>query len=274
MSEEKVTRFNTASAVWLATLETVLASGLHAAPRGKPTVELRQNTAVIDMAHPLVRCPLRKLSVRFACAEALWILDGDNRVEPLAKYAPAMREFSDDGVTLAGAYGPRIVEQLNYVIATLQKDRDTRQAVLTIWKPCPAPSKDIPCTVAMAFAIREEQLNCHVFMRSSDIWLGMPYDTFSFSMVATYIACLYNMGLHAGAAPVRLGALYLTAASAHLYALNYDGAEACIADDVAPPGDAVPEDLILAGNWTAIRERLEATRDVGETLRTLWEPTR
>lgn len=252
-----------ASAVWLRALERVLDVGLPVTPRGKQTVELPQHTTIVDMHYPLVRCPARKLSVRFAAAEALWILAGDNRVEPLAKHAPMMREFSDDGVTLAGAYGPRIVEQLEYVIDKLIEDRDTRQAVMTIWKPCPPRSKDIPCTVALDFKIRNGRLNCHVFMRSSDIWLGLPYDTFSFSMITTYIACRYNGIILPPLEPVDPGTLYLTAASSHLYATNYDGAETCLGENVAPLGGPIPVDLILEGNWAAIEGALHAAVDSG-----------
>jgi thymidylate synthase len=42
-----------------------------------------------------------------------------------------------------------IKQQLDYVVEALVKDNDSRQAVLTIWRPSPAPSKDIPCTVSI-----------------------------------------------------------------------------------------------------------------------------
>jgi thymidylate synthase len=142
-------------------------------------------------------------------AEALWILDGSDQLSELVRYNPNMAAFSDDGVTLAGAYGPRIMPQIPYVVSKLREDRDTRQAALTIWTPSPAPSKDIPCTVAMDFKVRDGKLNLHVFMRSSDIWLGLPYDVFSFSCVA-YLVCSI-LG------DVTPGTLYLTAASSHLY---------------------------------------------------------
>lgn len=258
-----------ASAVWLRTLDQILREGHDAAPRGKPTRELPQHTVVVDLRHPLVMSPARKLSYRFAAAEALWILAGDDRVEPLAKYAPRMLEFSDDGVTLAGAYGPRIVEQLEYVIAKLCDDRDTRQAVLTMWKPCPPPSKDIPCTIALDFKIRGGLLNCHAFMRSSDAWLGLPYDVFSFAAVATYVACRYNAQQDVGEKFVALGSLYLTAASSHLYAPNFSAAKDCLADGAAPRGRGVPDHHIAAGNWARVERELTELRD--SVITSLWE---
>ena len=73
-------------------------------------------------------------------AEALWILSGDNKVETIAPYNKNIKQFSDDGIIFQGAYGPRIISQLDYVIESLRKDRESRQAVLTIWNPNPKPS--------------------------------------------------------------------------------------------------------------------------------------
>ena len=135
---------------------------------------------------------------------------------------------SDDGETFFGAYGPKIVAQLDYVVAKLLEDQDTRQAGLTIWRENPPATKDVPCTVAAFFNIRNGQLNAHVFMRSSDVWLGVPYDVFNFSMLAHLVcAHLNKRGLR-----VAPGHLFLTAASSHLYAINWDDAKLCVMGDV------------------------------------------
>jgi thymidylate synthase len=177
------------------------------------------------MLAPVLANPVRKLSYSFAAAEALWILSGSDSVEEVARYVPRLREFSDDGKTLAGAYGPRIVNQLPYVVAKLKEDPNSRQAVMTIWRANPAPSKDIPCTVALAFQVRLERIDCHAFMRSSDLWLGWPYDVFTFSMVSLRVALDLNLGTNNN---YSLGNLYLTAASSHLYEENARDARRCL----------------------------------------------
>lgn len=253
-----------ASVAFLETLYAILTLGATVTPRGKETRELQHHTIAVDMNRPLVACSARRLSKKFAAAEALWILRGDNRVEPLAKHAPRIREFSDDGETLAGAYGPRVVEQLDYVYDRLLKDSDTRQAVLTMWKPCPPPSKDIPCTVALDFKRRAGRLNCHAFMRSSDAWLGLPYDVFSFSMIAARIATRLNsVFFPARRELVTLGTLYLTASSSHLYAENVADARALIGRGapVDEPELVVPPEPLAFGNPDALEEfltRMEA----------------
>jgi thymidylate synthase len=213
----------TATGAWLLTLSDLLKHGLHVAPRGQATTEILQHTMVVDMRYPVVLLPERKLSEKFLGAEAHWILSGDDRVETIAPYNTRIAEFSDDGLTFFGAYGPRLVEQLDYVVEKLKSDKDTRQAGLTLWRPNPPQTKDVPCTVAMFFNIRDGKLNAHVFMRSSDVWLGVPYDVFNFSMIAHLICCRLGGGVY------EPGSLHLTAASRHLYLRDMDKARECLA---------------------------------------------
>lgn len=152
---------------------------------------------------------------RFMVAEWLWMLYGLSSVTPLARYNSKMLEFSDDGVALSGAYGPKIVAQAEYVLRKLREDSDTRQAVMTIWERNPKPSKDIPCTVAAQFIRRHEILNAIWTMRSSDTWLGLKYDIFCFSQMLNYFAgCL---GLIPGFLQINLG-------SSHIYEEHWEAA--------------------------------------------------
>ena len=128
---------------------------------------------------------------------------------------------------MSGAYGPPIIDQLPYIVKSLITDRTTRQAVLTIWRPRPYPSKDIPCTVSMQWLIRDDQLHCITNMRSNDIWLGAPYDIFTFSMVSNYLLLLIN---ECTTSKVSLGLLYLNAASLHLYIQHWEEAEKAYSD--------------------------------------------
>lgn len=204
---------------WLDTIHAIMAVGEQVSPRGKLTLEIPQNTLCIDTREPVLTIKDRKLSYQFMAAEAYWIMSGDNRVETIAPYNKNIANFSDDGVTFFGAYGPRILAQLDYVVDKLIEDPSTRQAGLTIWKENPPSTKDVPCTVAMFFGIRDGKLNIHVFMRSSDAWLGVPYDVFNFSMLAHLVCARLNAKIHGIVEPCML---YLTAASSHIYEQNFD----------------------------------------------------
>lgn len=219
------------SRTWLYALNDILTNGDPVAPRGKMTREIPQRTITVDMRRPVLRVPDRSLSFRFMLAEAYWILSGDDRVETIAPYNRRITDFSDDGERFFGAYGPKIVAQLPYIVEKLQTDEDSRQAGLTIWRECPPQTKDVPCTVAIFFNIRQRKLNCHVFMRSSDVWLGVPYDVFNFSMLSHLVCGLLNeRRLTADA--IAPGQLFLTAASSHLYESNWDDAKLCLGSQV------------------------------------------
>ena len=203
---------------WLQTIETCLTQGTIASPRGKRIKELIGYQTSIPMEWPVLTVKERKLGYKFMAAEAAWILSGDNRVNSIAPYSKAISNFSDDGYFFNGAYGPMIRDQMHSVIAALNDDPDTRQAVLTIWRPNSAKSKDIPCTVSVQFLIRDGLLHVVDTMRSSDLWLGWPYDVFNFSMLARYVIC------HLKHKP-ELGSLILQAGSMHLYEEQWTLAE-------------------------------------------------
>ena len=227
-------------------LRDVLWQGHLVEPRGMLTKEMPQKTLTFHMRYPVLTIPARKLGYRFLAAEAWWLLSGRNDVRGIAPYSKRISEFSDDGETFFGSYGPPFVEQLTYVVDALRKDPDTRQATMTFWRPNPPPTKDVPCTIALDFKIRGGCLNLHVFMRSSDVWLGIPYDSFNFTMMACRVLEELN-----GSRPslddgtVHPGVCFLTAASSHLYERNWADAEALLKDPTSyrQVTNPVPENL-------------------------------
>jgi thymidylate synthase len=212
--------YYTANEVWASLLDDILTYGENVSPRGMLCKEIRCNKTVIDMHYPIVTNPVRKLGYKFMAAEAYWIITGDNRVKTIAPYSKDISNYSDDGVIFAGAYGPEVIKQISYVLKQLRKDRDTRQAVMTIWKKSPAPSKDIPCTISVQWLIRNNVLHCIDTMRSSDAWMGWVYDVFNFTMLSAYLALALE--------DVELGSLTLVAGSQHLYEKHFELARSAL----------------------------------------------
>jgi len=204
-----------ADIAWDHLLHDICTFGEKTAPRGMPITEIIGNQVIVDMQHPVITCVERKLSYTFMLAEAWWILSGKKDVPSIEKYCKVITKFSDDGLTFFGAYGPPISEQLDYVVDCLKGDRDSRQAVLTIWRQNPQRSKDIPCTVAVQWVIRDGHLHCIDTMRSNDAWLGFPYDVFNFSMLSWHV--LEQLRRLSEYRDLKLGALFLQAGSHHLY---------------------------------------------------------
>ncbi len=209
--------FKTANEAWLGMLRDVNQYGHKVQPRGIPCTELVGYQSSMMMRYPIVTVPERKLGYKFQAAEAAWILSGDNRVQTIAPYSKHIASFSDDGVRFFGAYGPKIIDQLAFVAKTLAEDPDSRQAVINIWRESPGKTKDVPCTISVQFIIRDGKLHCLDTMRSSDAWLGWPYDVFNFTMLSAYVL-LYLRKAHG--VSYELGYLRLTAGSQHIYDRN------------------------------------------------------
>lgn len=213
-------------------------------PRGMKILEILNDPFHVDMDCPVLLNVKRKLNYSFMLGEAAWMLDGRNDVKTIAKYLGGIKRFSDDGVTFFGAYGPKIITQTSYIIKKLKEDQDSRQAVLTIWRENPIASKDVPCTLSMQFFLRKASdelfLHCITNMRSNDIWLGTPYDSFNFSAISFYIALFLNKA----EIKCKLGKLIINAGSRHLYEENLVKAKEVVACKDTFPLDFSFNDLI------------------------------
>lgn len=235
----------------------VLLHGMRASPRGKDVLECTSPVVIelTNVRQPLVLNTARRANYKFGMAEACWIASGADDVKSVAKYNRRMMSFSDDERTLWGAYGPRVVGQLPHVIASLKSDRESRQAVITTWRPqvpsvdgssweamraagvvdwnsdTPSPAwdgaswktKDTPCTVAWHFQLRYGMLQLTVFMRSNDLWLGLPYDVLSFTTVQRMVAAILGCDV---------GTYFHVVSNLHVYDEHLPGVYAALEEPV------------------------------------------
>lgn len=173
-------------------------------------------TVITDPTRGIVQSDIRKMPMRYAVGELMWYLSGNNKLSAIQNYTQAWDRMSDDGKTVNSNYGWCIrhkygFDQWEYVKQLLQVDPLSRQAVLHIKTADNTPSKDVNCTVCLQFLIREDKLHATVYMRSNDIWMGFPYDVFSF----TAMQCKMAMELGVG-----IGTYTHIAGSLHLYERN------------------------------------------------------
>lgn len=205
--------------VWKNCLIDIEDKGALVNPRNQWVRELIGYQYQIDMNAPIISLESRKMNYSFMFAEAAWICSGSNWLDDLTPFMKRYADFSDDKVFLNGAYGVKVAEQVSYVVNTLAYDRNSRQAVLNIWRERPGLSKDIPCTTTMQFLIRDGKLNMVTTMRSQDAVLGFSYDVFTFSSVALLVR---NLLSHVHGIDCDLGTLTVTAGSFHVYEEHFD----------------------------------------------------
>lgn len=193
--------------------------GLHRLVNAEGITEKTRNGVVLAMpglvTWTLTQPQHRVLSIRpranpfFHLYEAVWMLAGQNEVATLTQFVPRMKEFSDDGQVLNGAYGKRwrTNGQLAYAISMLRNDPETRRAFITHWVPTDsylahAGGKDVPCNVGISFHIRTSETGGHdvldmtVFNRSNDlVWGACGSNVVHFTMLMEYVAGCVGVAL-------------------------------------------------------------------------------
>lgn len=186
---------------------------------------VKEQTAVgITLTEPWKRAtqlPSRKANIAAQIAETMWVLGGRNDVEWLERYLPRAKDFSDDGKTWAGGYGPRLrawtgngrtIDQVENVIEILRKDPTSRRAFMAIYDPgrdTREGLKDTPCNTSIQFLSRLGNLEMIVNVRSNDlIWGWSGINTFEWSALQEIIAD--RLG-------IRVGSLHFNIGSLHIY---------------------------------------------------------
>lgn len=182
--------------------------------RGRVSFEIIGHQLTFDMQYPVVTCK-PNTSWLYMCAEPLWVRDGSARLNHFPEIARIQAPYSDNGVSLHGAYGPHYRFQRRWLINRLNSDRNTRQAYISIWRRNPPYLRDIACTTGVQWLIRENAIHCVVTMRSSDVGMGLPYDMLTFACMTADLASNLKES-------TELGCCTITAGSRHIYEDQWD----------------------------------------------------
>lgn len=149
----------------------------------------------------------------FHFMESMWMLGGRDDLAFVEKFVKRMRQFSDDGLTLHGAYGKRwrdhflseplenclkqggvwTTDQLKVISQALRDNPQCRRQVLGMWDPdCDLgrEGKDVPCNLTATFQVNARgSLDMSVFCRSNDIiWGCYGANAVHFSYLLEYVA--------------------------------------------------------------------------------------
>lgn len=183
----------------------------------------------------------RKYNIYQLMAETFWVASGSGVISPFLEFfLPRAKNYSDDGKTWHGAYGPRMLAhgQLEDLINTFRREGlSTRRAILMIADPAldnlqaikekydsDAP-RDIPCNREMAFYVVDNKLNAKVIQRSGDLIFGTgSINPFEFTFIQEMV---YNMLLEYFP-ELELGVYRWHITNAHIYSDYYDQAKAII----------------------------------------------
>lgn len=203
----------------------------------------------------------RKTFPKSAAAEVAWYVRGEQDATFIRQYAPLWDKFVEpiglDEVelrTLEGtvrrinqmpdqtfegvrsAYGYRWRrhfgrDQLRLAVEALRKDPSDRRVYVSAWDPAEdglgtQGQKNVPCPTSFTFSVTGGELHSSLFLRSSDVFVGLPYDVMGHALLMDAVAHELR---------IRPGVMHVTLAHAHLYESHWElTAEALKQEPVVP----------------------------------------
>lgn len=216
----------------------------------------------------------RRANVSAQIAETMWVLAGRDDIGWLSHYLPRARDFSDDGRTWRGAYGPRIQRQLEHVITLLQQDQTSRRGVVSIYNPDVdmRGSKDVPCNTQLQFLSRLGKLEMIVTTRSNDlVWGWSGINAFEWSVLQEVVAD--QLG-------VRPGPIHFNIGSLHIYDRHWKRARAIqsslvqVEHEMTHTYFALPPEWTLDGlvsHWFEVEDRVRLEPNLKSTSKAIDE---
>lgn len=160
----------------------------------------------IELPSPLI------IEVLYPTAQPVYYPSVGIPIDALNSYATQLMSGINPGFSYT--YGNRLrdyngIDQIEKAISILRNDHHSRRAIIHTWKVgTDLGSKEIPCVQTLQFFIRNNRLNCVVYIRSNDILLAWGANAYGITRMMEYICCSLN---------IYIGTLTTISASAHIY---------------------------------------------------------
>ncbi len=165
----------------------------------------------------------KKMHLRSIIHELLWFLRGDTNTAYLKENGVSIwDEWADENGELGPVYGyqwrswptrdGRSIDQIAQVVEQIKRNPDSRRHIVSAWNVADIEKMALPpCHLLFQFYVAGERLSCHMFQRSGDFFLGVPFN------IASYALLTMMMAQVTGYKP---GEFVHTLGDAHLY-LNH-----------------------------------------------------
>ena len=160
----------------------------------------------------------KKVHLRSIIHELLWLINGDTNIKYLHDNKVSIwDEWADSNGDLGPIYGAQWrnwnnegIDQIADVINSLKNNPNSRRHIVTAWNPSVLPdesSKDFaanvangkaalpPCHAFFQFYVADNKLSCQLYQRSADVFLGVPFNIASYSLLTMMIAQVCGLEL-------------------------------------------------------------------------------
>ncbi len=179
----------------------------------------------------------KKLHIKSIIYELLWFLRGDTNVRYLNEHGVTIwDEWADENGDLGrvygaqwrdwrGAHGVR-VDQIVKLIADIKSNPQNRRLIVNAWNPAEIGKMALPpCHVLFQFYAQDGELSCQLYQRSADLFLGVPFNIASYSLLTLMVAQVVDL------AP---GDFVHTFGDLHLYKNHLDQAHEQLSREFRP----------------------------------------
>ena len=169
----------------------------------------------------------KKLHLRSIIYELLWFLRGETNVRFLRENKVTIwDEWADENGDLGPVYGyqwrswpaadGRHIDQITAVIDEIKRNPDSRRLVVSAWNVGELEKMALqPCHALFQFFVADGRLSCQMYQRSADVFLGVPFNIASYSLLTMMVAQVCNL---------QPGDFVHTLGDAHLYANHLEQA--------------------------------------------------
>jgi thymidylate synthase len=219
-------------------LRQVMADGVAKSDRtgtGTRSVFAQQLRFDLDRGFPLITT--KRVHFRSVAYELLWFLRGDGNVSWLRDHGVTIwDEWADAEGDLGPVYGVQWrswptpdgghVDQISHVLRTLRSNPDSRRMIVSAWNVGAIPQMALPpCHAMFQFYVADGRLSCHLYQRSADLFLGVPFN------IASYALLTHMFAQQAG---LQVGEFVWTGGDCHIYDNHADQVREQLSREVYP----------------------------------------
>jgi thymidylate synthase len=153
-----------------------------------------------DLAQSFPLLTTKRVHFKSVAHELLWFLSGDTNIRYLRENGVTIwDEWADEDGNLGPVYGSQWrswpapdgdpIDQIALVERSLKENPDSRRHIVTAWNPVQIAQMALPpCHCLFQFNVAEGKLSCHLYQRSADIFLGVPFNIASYAMLTMMMA--------------------------------------------------------------------------------------
>jgi thymidylate synthase len=209
---------------YLDLMQDVLLCGTRKSDRtGTGTLSLFGRQIRFDLDQGFPATTTKKLYVKGVIHELLWFLMGSTNIKYLKENGVGIwDEWADEEGELGPIYGAqwrhwdapdgKTIDQISEVIEAIKTNPDSRRLIVSAWNVAQLENMRLPpCHCLFQFHVAEGRLSCHLYQRSADLFLGVPFNIASYSLLTLMVARVTGLGA---------GEFIHTFGDAHIY-LNH-----------------------------------------------------